>query len=101
MKINRFIAASILGTALLSAAALADPAPASLPTPNAVVYVQQLPSPADLTKSAAAQGLTVSQISQTANQITVVYTTPNGQTNTVAYQPLSAISGRRPRAPKP
>ncbi len=91
MKISRFIAASALAAAVASPAAFAQPGNPALPTPNAVVYVQQLPTPAELAKYAAAQGMTVAQISQTSNQITIVYKLVDGKTNTVAYQPLSAV----------
>jgi hypothetical protein len=93
MKKHTLIAGSILATALFSTAAFAQNTVASAtatPTPNEVVYVPQLPSVADLTKAAAAQGVTVEQINQTSGQITVVYKYSNGQVNTVAYQPLSA-----------
>jgi hypothetical protein len=95
MKIHTLIAGSILATALFSTAAFAQNTVASAsiaatPTPNEVVYVPQLPSAAELTKAAAAQGVTVEQINQTSSQITVVYKYSNGQVNTVAYQPLSA-----------
>jgi hypothetical protein len=56
-----------------------------MPTPNQVVYLPQLPSPAALVNVGAAQGLSVEQINQTSTQITVVYKYPNGQTNTICY----------------
>jgi len=58
------------------------------PTPNQVIYSPRLPSPAELTSAAAAQGLTVEQVSQTASQVTVIYRNNAGQLNTVAYQLL-------------
>lgn len=64
------------------------PAQAAAPAPNQVIYSPRLPSPAELTSAAAAQGLAVDQISQTANQVTVVYRNNAGQVNTVAYQLL-------------
>ena len=64
--------------------------PAVMPVPNQTVYLPQLPSAAALTSAAAAQGLTVERIVQTPSQITAVYRTPAGQTNTVAYLPLPA-----------
>lgn len=65
---------------------------AQAPAPNQVIYSPRLPSPTELTNVAAAQGLTVEQISQTATQVTAVYRYPNGQTNTVAYQLLPTSS---------
>jgi hypothetical protein len=95
MKMHTLIAGSILATALFGTAAFAQntvsvSAPTSSPTPNEVVYVPTLPSVADLTKAATAQGITVEQINQTSSQITAVYKYANGQVSTVAYQPLSA-----------
>jgi uncharacterized membrane protein YgcG len=60
-----------------------------MPAPNQIIYLPQLPSPASLVNVAAAQGLSVEQISQTSSQIIVVYKYGNGQTNTVCYQLLS------------
>lgn len=59
------------------------------PAPNQVIYSPRLPSVAELTSVASAQGLTVEQVSQTANQVTVVYRNSAGQLNTVAYQLLA------------
>jgi hypothetical protein len=58
------------------------------PTPNQIIYAPQLPSPTELTNVAAAQGASVQQIVQSANQVTVIYRYANGQINTVAYQLL-------------
>lgn len=52
------------------------------------VYTPQLPSAADLTNAAAAQGFTVERIVQTSNQVIAFYRDANGQATTVAYQSL-------------
>ncbi len=52
------------------------------------VYTPQLPSPADLTSAAAAQGLTVERIVQTSTQLIAFYRNASGQAVTVAYQSL-------------
>jgi 3-oxoacyl-ACP reductase-like protein len=74
----------------------AQPVPAApaavvnpMPVPNQIIYLPQLPSPASLVNVAAAQGLSIDQISQTSTQIIVVYKYSNGQTNTICYQLLS------------
>ena len=94
MKTNKFAIAAIVAAALGTAAlAQAPAAPAATPgvaAPNEIVYVPQLPSAAELTKAAAAQGVTITQIDQTSTQITVTYKYTNGYVNTVSYQPLSA-----------
>ena len=70
------------------------PAPAvdvsAAPQASQVVYSPRLPSAAELTNVAAAQGLTIDKIIQTSSQMTVVYRSASGQTNTVAYMLLPA-----------
>ena len=78
-----------------------SPAPAVnlASAPNQIIYLTQLPSAGTLVNIAAAQGLAIEQISQTATQILVVYKYANGQTNTVSYQllpsatPTPAVAG--------
>jgi hypothetical protein len=65
-------------------------APSAAPTPNQIVYSPRLPSAAELSSAAAAQGLTVVRIEQSNSQMVAVYQYSNGQTNTVAYQLLPA-----------
>lgn len=63
---------------------------------NQIVYQPRLPSPAELTTAAAAQGLTVERIVQSANQVVAAYRNVSGQLFTVAYQtlpPSGAASG--------
>lgn len=72
-------------------AAPADPAPIVAETPvraDRVVYAGQLPSVAQLTQTAKAQGLTVASITQTANEIAVTYRLQDNSTRTVSYQLL-------------
>ena len=68
-------------------------APATALVPNQTVYGQRLPSVAELTNIANAQGITVERIELTASQITVVYKYTSGQTNTVAYLLLPGAAG--------
>jgi hypothetical protein len=63
-------------------------APQLAPAPSQIIYSPRLPSPTELTSVAAAQGMTVEQITQNANQVTAIYRSANGQTSTVAYQLL-------------
>jgi hypothetical protein len=60
----------------------------SAPAPSQIIYSPRLPSAAELTSVAAAQGQTVQQITQTANQVTAIYRNTNGELTTVAYQLL-------------
>jgi uncharacterized membrane protein YgcG len=103
MKTNSILTVIALATTLVATGAMAQSssqatpttptAPAAavnpMPAPNQIIYLPQLPSPASLVNVAAAQGLSVEQISQTSSQIIVVYKYGNGQTNTVCYQLLS------------
>lgn len=82
------------------ARALAAEAPATAPAetpaplvtetarPDRIVYSPQLPSVAQLTQTAQAQGLTIANITQTAAEIAVTYRLQDGSTRTVSYQPL-------------
>jgi hypothetical protein len=94
---SKFVSLFALAAGLAVVAARAQtvpttPAPVldsvAAPAPSQVVYAPRLPSAVELTNVAAAQGLSVDRIVQTAGQITVVYRSANGQTNTVAYQLL-------------
>lgn len=93
-------AAFIAGSARAQTVQATTPAPA-VPTvapavalaPNQMIYSPRLPGVNELTNIAAAQGLTVEQIVQTASQVTVVYKYANGQTNTVAYLLLPGAAG--------
>jgi hypothetical protein len=89
------IAAGLL--ALGAQAQVADTTAA--PQPTQVVYSPRLPSAAELSNVAAAQGLTIDKIIQTATQMTLVYRTANGQTNTVAYMLLPAAGNAPASAP--
>ena len=60
------------------------------PAPDQIVHAHQLPSVADLTKAATAQGITITQIVQSAGEISVRYQLANGQTRTVLYRLLSS-----------
>lgn len=60
----------------------------SAPAPSQVIYSPRLPSAAELTNVASAQGLAVEQITQTSSQVTAVYKNAAGQLSTVAYQLL-------------
>lgn len=62
-----------------------------------IVYTPQLPAVSDLTGAAAAQGLTVERVVQTAGQVIVFYRNASGQPLTVAYQSLPP-SGAVPAA---
>lgn len=93
MNTKSIIAAVALATLVGGAGAFAQ-APDTqntTPAPNQVVYLPQLPGAADLVKAAPGQGVSIAQITQTSDQVTVVYKLANGQTNTVAYRLISAV----------
>ena len=73
-----------------------------MPAPNSIIYIPRLPTPAELSNAAAAQGLTIAKMEQTSDHITVVYEYSNGQTNTICYQLLSTAGvATAPGAPAP
>lgn len=93
MNTKSIIAAVVLATGVGGATAFAQ-APDSqnpAPAPSQIIYLPQLPAASQLARSAPAQGATVAQITQTSDQITVVYKLANGQTSAVEYKLLSAM----------
>lgn len=87
-----------------SAAPTVVQAPAATAAPTSVtqiVYMPQLPNPADLTNAAAAQGLTVERIVQTSNQVIAFYRNASGQATSVAYQSLPPVGVAATPAPAP
>lgn len=75
------------------AVAIADPAaplatPATRPAVDRIIYVPRLPTAAELTTVAQAQSLSILQIDQTANDVTIVYQLNDGRRSAVSYQLL-------------
>ena len=122
MKTNSIITAVVFTTTLFATGAVAQttaqaagspvgqtpPPPAivspasPMPAPNSIIYIPRLPTPAELSNAAAAQGLTIAKMEQTSDHITVVYQYANGQINTISYQLLSAAGVvPAPGAPAP
>lgn len=109
---TKIVSAFLIAAAVFAGGALAQtatmtsmPAPATpapvvaasaTPSPNQFVYSPRLPTPAELSSAAAAQGLTVLKIEQSGSQIIAVYQYANGQTNTVSYQLLPGESAYAP-----
>jgi hypothetical protein len=98
MNTKRFFAVTALATLLGCGNAFAQATDSSnpMPAPNQIVYLPQLPSASDLAKAAPSQGVTIAQITQTSDQLTVVYKMANGQTNAVQYRLLSAADASAP-----
>ncbi len=93
---TKLLPAFILAAGCLALAASAQtPAPAAAtevtasPAPSRVIYAPRLPSVPELMNVAAAQGLAVERVDQTANQITVTYKS-GSQLSTVVYNLLPA-----------
>ena len=114
MRTNSIISAVAISTTLFTTGLLGQaetPAPSAppaavspaspMPTPNSVIYIPRLPTPAELANAAAAQGLAIEKMEQTSTQITVVYKYAGGQTNTVAYQLLPTASTAPATTPAP
>lgn len=69
---------------------------ATMPEVDHMVYLSFLPSPDELMKDAAANGLTVLRLDHTADKVVVSYKYPDGHTATLGYALLSA-SGKAQR----
>jgi hypothetical protein len=100
MKILRNIL--LLSTALAGTALIAQdyapaptvtstpppPAPAAAPEPvqvDGLIHVQQLPTPAQLTRDAEAEGMAITRMDQLSDRIIVTYRYASGNTRTFAY----------------
>jgi hypothetical protein len=117
MKTNVMLAAAVFATAFFATGAAAQTtaptvsqippptavvSPASpMPTPNSIIYIPRLPTPAELSNAAAVQGLSIEKMEQTGDHITVLYRYADGQFNTVAYQllPTPGAGGPAPATP--
>jgi hypothetical protein len=102
MKTTQYLTTLAVAAGFLTTAALADSSPSTSaagtvqPTaPVQIIYAPQLPSVAELTSVAAAQGITVKQIVQSARDVSITTQSADGQTKTVSYQ-LLADAGARP-----
>ncbi len=85
-------AAGLLGTALAAESETAASPAAPAPPPDRTIFAPRLPSPAELTDIAAAQGQSIERIEQTASQVTITTKTSDGRTTTVLYQLLSTAA---------
>jgi len=99
MKSFKTLFTAGLAATALSAAAWAQPAAPQ--APSEVIYLPQLPTAADLSRAAAAQGQTVTRIEQGNGGVTASYTNASGQTMVVSYQLLPNGASVAPGAPPP
>ena len=102
-KLSLFMLCIALGCALTafaedtsSSTKTTVPATAAMPEVDHMVYLSFLPSPDELMKDAAANGLTVLRLDHTAEKVVVSYKYPDGHTATLGYALLSA-SGKAER----
>jgi hypothetical protein len=105
------ITALIIAAGLLTTAAWADNAPAApasastaltaQPAPDQTIYAPQLPSGAELTNAATAQGLTIKQITQSAHDLRITYQTADGQILVVLYRLLPDAGANLAQAAAP
>ncbi len=71
---------------------------AELPTVSRLVYLPQLPTPANLQKEAAAQGTTILRLDHTDDSVVVIYKYADGRTENVGYTILSPDSTTEEKA---
>ncbi|RXK56776.1 hypothetical protein ESB00_13170 [Oleiharenicola lentus] len=89
---KKLLIASLLFTGALAAqAADTAAAPATLPEVDHWVYLSELPDPAELTQNAAANGLSVQRLDQTADAVVITYKYPDGVVGTMGYKLLSSV----------
>lgn len=73
-----------------------SPAPAAnsetTSAPHRIIYIQRLPTAADLTAVAAAQKLVISKIEIAATQVNVAWHAADSPTTVVSYRLLSSIN---------
>jgi hypothetical protein len=81
----------LAGGLAAQAADTAPAAPTTLPEVDHWVYLSELPDPAELTQNAAANGLTVQRLDQTADAVVITYKYPDGVVGTMGYKLLSAV----------
>lgn len=81
----------LAGGLAAQAADTAPAAPTTLPEVDHWVYLSELPNPAELTQNAAANGLTVQRLDQTADAVVITYKYPDGVVGTMGYKLLSAV----------
>ncbi|HXA14606.1 MAG TPA: hypothetical protein VNW23_05720 [Opitutaceae bacterium] len=86
---KKIITTALLAVGLTAAVSFAD-SPPSVPAPNEVDYVSQLPNPNDLANKGVPGGARVAMIAQTSADITVTYAYASGQVRIVSYRLLSA-----------
>lgn len=88
------------------------PAPTAAPAPepapvDGLIHVQKLPTTAQLTSDAEAEGMTITRMEQLTDRIVVTYRYPSGNTRTFAYtttlptDPDKEVIGAAPPAPAP
>jgi hypothetical protein len=84
-----------LTLAALATFARAETPAATLPEVDHWVYLSELPDPAELNQSAAANGLTVQRIDRTADSVVITYKYSDGLTSTMGYKLLSSAGSDR------
>lgn len=88
---KKLLIATLLLTGGLTAQAADTAAPTTLPEVDHWVYLSELPNPAELTQNAAANGLSVQRLDQTADAVVITYKYPDGVVGTMGYKLLSAV----------
>jgi len=84
-----FVAAGFLTNAALADNSTSPPVTVQQATPAQTIYAPQLPTIAELTSAAAAQGVTIKQITQSAREVSITTQSADGQTKLVSYQLLA------------
>jgi len=86
------LALAVSTTFAADAAATPAAPSAALPVIDHQVYLSELPESADLMQDATANGLTITRLDRTSDQVVVTYSYPDGHTATLGYAKLSAAA---------
>ena len=99
MMTRQFTLAAILIGAVACTGATAQTASGGQdPAPNELIYVPAIPTAAELSQTAVAQGQTIASIRQVNGEEIVTYRLSDNRVNIVAYLPLSAAGSAAPAA---
>ena len=94
MRTNRLLYAVVLAGTLFAFGAVAQTDQPDLTTaapgvpaliPDQVIYQAQLPDPSELAKTLTAHGIAIERITQTSNQVSLVYRTADRHIHLVVY----------------
>lgn len=101
LSILALLALSVSSTFAADVPATPAAPTAALPVVDHQVYLSELPASADLMQDAAANGLTITRLDRTSDQVVVTYSYPDGHTATLGYALLASAGNADRVAARP